>query len=123
MDFGSRAYGREAYKEFRPLDPFNEVIVATFHFDMISGLMRENTNLLVCDLARDPVVDESDENILGGHEWEFLHKLRMNDGWKDNQTISNMIEAVEDGVSQEEHFRDVHPADCAVIKTALQPLL
>jgi hypothetical protein len=122
MDFDSRTW-QETYKEFRPLDPFNEIIVSTLHLNMIGGLKREDTNLLVCYLARDSLVDETDENIFCGHEWEFLHKLRMNDGWKDDQAICNVIEAIEDGISQEEHFGDVHSTDCAIVKTALQPLL
>lgn len=90
---------------------------------MLRGLKREDTRLLVCFLPRDAVVDESDEDILRGHEWEFLHQLRVNDGRKDDQTIRDVIEAIEDGVGQEEHFGDVHPADCAIVKTAFQPLL
>ena len=56
-------------------NPFNEVIIATLYFHIISGLTREDTNLLVCLLTRDTVVNEPDDNILGGHEWKFLHKL------------------------------------------------
>jgi len=110
------------HEELGSLDALNEVVAATLHLDVVGGLARQQANLLVGNLARGAVVDHADEDFLAGHVGQLLHQLGVDDGGEDDEAVADVVEAGDDGVGEEEHLRNVHAADGAVVEGALEPL-
>lgn len=73
-------------------------------------------------LPADPLMHKPHDNPLHSHERQFLVHLPPDHGRIDDQTRRDVVEGDEDGVSEEEHLRDVHAADGGIVKGALEPL-
>lgn len=69
------------------------------------------------------VSDELHDDVLRGHEGEFLVELRLDDGGEDDEAVGDVVESNEDGVAEQEHFWNVHSSDGGIVEGALQPLV
>lgn len=114
---------RVTHKELCPLDTINEIVAAAFHLDVVGRLAREEADLLVRYLPRDAMVDHADNDIFRHHVRQLLHELQIDNCWKDDQAVADVVETRNNCVSQKEHFWNVHATDGAVIKASFQPLL
>lgn len=67
--------------------------------------------------------DHLHDDVLHRHEGKLLLELGPDHGRIRHQAVSDIVEADQDRIGQQEHLRDVDPANRAVVESALEPLV
>lgn len=114
---------RKTYEETILFNPRDEVILRASRLHRLDRLTREDADALVGFLPRHARVHEFHDDVFRGHEREFLVQLGSDHGGEDDEAVGDVVEEDEEGVGEEEHFRDVDAPDGAVVEGALEPLL
>ena len=104
------------------LDALDEVVLAALLLDNSTGLVREDTDLLVALLAVAAGLDHGHDNVLGGHEGELLRDAAGNDLGVDDHTLADILEGGEEDVGGEERLGEGDAAVGRVVERALEPL-
>ena len=104
------------------LDPFQEIVVFAMVFDFCGCGVGMYSDGLVHELARSSFARHGHDDILGGHEREFVIQPPGDDLGVDYESGGDVIEDVEACVGGEEDFRDGEAADGGIVEGAFEPL-
>ena len=110
-------------EELGRANAINEVVLLTLVLDVGTGLVGQDTDLLVGFLARLALCYESHDDGFCDHEGEFFLDACVDALGVDDEAGGDVVEGEEDGVGEEEHLGDVDAADGAVVECTLHPLV
>lgn len=109
-------------KELGRTNALDQVVGLSLELDSCGGLVREHADLLVGVLARNSLLDERHDDVLGGHEWQLLHNAVLNALGVHDQSAEDVVHQDQQGVGAEVHLGDIDAADGRVVQGALHPL-
>lgn len=104
------------------LDALDEVVVAALLLDDGTGLVREDTDLLVALLAVTAGLDNGHDDVLGGHEGELLVDPAADNLGVDDETLGDVLHGREEDVGGEERLGEGDTAVGRVVEGTLEPL-
>lgn len=109
----------DGLEKFVALNALHQVIGFALVLHDSTGLVRQNTDLLVSLLAGLALRTEAHDDGLGDHEGQLSLDVGGDALWVDDEAVGDIVEANQDGVCEEHGLGNIHATDRRVIKCTL----